>query len=306
MFFHRRKDGFRSKKSFTKNYFIKRRWGIMKNYFIFAVLICTVFLSACGGGGEGSSGTLSMAIADAKPALPTGILQVFVTIDEVSVHSSGGDWVSLPLAQTPFTIDLMQFSNGRTTQLVPQAALPSGKYTQVRLGVKSATIVTDTGQQVPVTIASGDLKTDQNFNFDVTGGGAVALTVDFDLSRSLVATGSGTYKLKPVLHLVSTAEAATITGSIAAATFGAENQVTIIVTKDSDNSGSLTPGDEAYTRLVITKDPSGPTPFSIYWLVPNQSYIVEIQIGGTTKTLAVAGAGLPAAVVYSLNSGNPI
>jgi hypothetical protein len=269
-----------------------------------------VFLSACGGGGGGttsSSGTLSMAITDAKPALPAGIVQVLVTIDEVSVHKSGGDWISLPLAQTPFTIDLLQFTNGHTTQLVPETMLTAGMYTQVRLGVQSATIVTDTGSQIPVEIPSGNLKTAENFDFNVTGGGAVALTVDFDLSQSLVVTGSGSYMLKPVLHLVTTAEAATITGSIAAATFGAENQATIIVTQDNDNSGSITPGDEEYTRLVVTKGSSGPTSFSIFWLVPNQSYIVQVQIGGSTVySQAVPGSSLPAGAVFTLNSGNPI
>lgn len=283
----------------------------MKRYFLFAILVCGVFLSACGGGGGGgggsSSGSLSVAITDAKPALPPGIAQVFVTIDEVSVHKSGGKWISLSLAQTPFTIDLLQFTDGHTTQLVPQVKLTSGKYTQVRLGVESATIVTDTGDHIPVEIASGDLKTDKNFDFEVTGGGAVALTIDFDLSQSLVVTGSGKYKLKPVLHLVTTAEAATITGSIAAATYGAESQATVIVTQDNDNSGNLTLGDEEYTRLVVAKGPSGPTAFSIYWLVPDQSYIVEVQIGGVTVyTQAVANTSLPPAAVYSLNSGNPI
>ncbi len=283
----------------------------MRKCFLFAVLICGLCLSACGGGGgggdSGSSGSLSVAITDAKPALPSGVAHVFVTINEVSVHQSGGDWISLPLAQTPFTIDLLQFSDGRTTQLVPQVTLTSGKYTQVRLGVQSATIVTDTGQQIPAEIASGDLKTDKNFDFDVTGGGAVALTVDFDLSQSIVATGSARYKLKPVLHLVRTAEAATITGSIAAATFGAQTQATIIVTLDSDNSGGLTPNDEEYTRLVVAKGASGPTSFSIFWLVPNQTYIVQVQIGaGIVYSQTVLKGSLPPAAVFPLNGGNPI
>jgi hypothetical protein len=280
----------------------------VKKSWLFAALACVVFISACGGGGGGSSsGTLSIAITDAKPTLPAGIVQVLVTIDEVSVHQSGGDWIPLPLAQTPFTIDLLQFADGHTTQLVPQVALTSGKYTQVRLGVQSATIVTDTDERIPVEIPSGNLKTDKNFDFDVTGGGAVDLTVDFDLSQSLVVRGSGQYQLKPVLHLVSTAEAATITGGIAAATFGLETQATIIVTQDNDNSGTITPGDAEYTSLVVDKATSDPTPFSIYWLVPDQSYIVQVQIGGSVVyTEAVSAASLPAGTVFALKSGNPI
>jgi hypothetical protein len=288
---------------------------MMKKYFLFAVLVFGLFLPACGGGGGGdgggssttSSGALSLALTDARPALPANIEQVLVTIDEVSVHQSGGGWISLSLAQTPFTVDLLQFTAGHTTQLVPQAPLTAGHYTQVRLGVQSATIVTGTGQRIPMEIASGDLKTDKNFDFDVAGGGAVALTVDFDLSQSIVATGAGTFRLRPVLHLVTTAEAATITGSIQPATFGAGNQATIIVTHDINNSGTITTGDEEYTRLVVDKGSSGPTSFSIFWLIPNQSYIVEVQVGGSTVySQSVAGASLPTAAVYPLNNGNPL
>ncbi len=273
----------------------------MKKFYLLVVLICGIFISACGGGGGGgggssSSGSLSIAITDAKPALPAGVNHVFVTIDEVSVHASGGNWVSLPLAQTPFTIDLLQFTNGSTTQLVPPVTLQPGHYTQVRLGVQSATVVTDT-QQIPAEIPSGNLKTDKNFDFDVTGGGSVALTFDFDLSQSLVAKGSGGYMLKPVLHLVSTAAAATITGSIKAATYGQDTQATIIVTQNG----------EEYTRLIVDKGSADPTPFSIFWLVPNQSYTVEVQIGSSTVYSETVPAGsLPAGAAYALNGGNPI
>jgi len=290
-----------------------KKHRLMKTALLSALcLIFGILFSACGGGGgggssTGSSGSLSVAITDAKPALPAGIVKVLVTIDEVSVHQPGGEWTSLPLAETPFTIDLLQYSDGKTTQLVPKTTLSSGKYTQVRFGVQSATVVTDTGERIPVEVPSSNLKTDKNFDLAVTGGGAVALTIDFDLSQSLVATGSDKYKLKPVLHIVSTAEAASITGSISAGTFGAETEATIVVTQDNDNSGTLTPGDEEYTRLIVTKGTTDPTAFSIYWLVPNQAYIVDVQIAGSSVySEVVAGASLPAAAVFTLNSGNPI
>jgi hypothetical protein len=280
----------------------------VKRSFLFVILACVVVLFACGGGGGGSfSGTLSMAITDAKPALPAGIVQVLVTVDEVSVHRSGGGWTSLPLAQTPFMIDLLEFSDGNTTKLVPQVTLASGKYTQVRLGVQSAMIITDTGAQIPVEIVSSDVKTDKNFDFEVTGGGAVVLTVDFDLSQSLVAIGSNQYQLKPVLHIVTTTEAATIAGSISDTTFGTKNQATIIVTQDNDNSKTISSGDMEYTRLLVDKGSSDPTPFSIYWLIPDQVYIVQVQIGGSiVNSEAVSAASLPPAAVFDLNSGNPI
>jgi hypothetical protein len=231
-------------------------------------------------------------ITDAKPKLPPGATHVFVTFDEVSVHKAGGDWISLPVVPpAPHTIDLLQFSNGGTTQLVPPVQLTSGKYTQLRLGVTGGSIVFDTNddgkddETVPLEVPSDSLKTDKNFEFEVHGGGAVDLTVEFDLSQSIVVTGSGKYKLKPVLHINYTEEAATIRGSIPAAAFGSATEATVTVwwdkkeppdTPDAKPSCSLNDADEIYTQVVVEKaDPN----FEIFWLVPNEAYIVEIDVG---------------------------
>ncbi|MDH5202899.1 MAG: DUF4382 domain-containing protein [Nitrospirota bacterium] len=275
-------------------------------YLVFAIAI---FLSGCGGGGggngSGSSGTVSMNIADAKPMLPPGTEHVFITFDEVSVHKAGGEWTSLPLAKTPYTIDLLQFSDGKSTQLVPPVTLESGKYTQIRIGVTSAEIWIN-GVPYPVNIPSDKLRTDKEFEFNVIGGGAVNLTVDFDLSQSIVVTGSGTYQLKPVLHIIQTQEAATIQGSIKASTFGSFTEAVVIVIWDKDNSGTVTAGDEEYTRIRVEKG-SDPTPFSIYWLVPNQSYIIQIEIGGSKiYEEFVVSTKLQAGAVFLLNSGSAI
>jgi hypothetical protein len=284
----------------------------MKTASLLVMLAAAIFLSSCGGGGGGgngvvaTTGSLSVALTDAKPVLPERVEKVRVTINEVSVHQSGGGWTSVTLTQNPFTVDLLQFAEGRTTQLVPPVSIASGHYTQVRLGVSSAVVVIN-GVDHPMEIPSDSLKTDKNFDFDVPNGGAVALTVDFDLSQSIVVQGSGTYRLKPILHLVSTTEAAKITGSIARETFGSENSAMVIVTVDSDSSGDLATTDEEYTRVTVDKDSSGPSQFSIFWLVPNQSYIVQVVVDGDViYTEFVGSSSLPTGAIYPLHSGNPI
>ncbi len=288
----------------------------MKVSCLIMAIVTAFFLAGCGSGGDGggssaSTGTVSMAITDAKPALPAGVEKVIVTIDEVSIHRSEGGWTSLTLAQNPFTIDLLQFSGGGTTQLVPQTTLLAGHITQVRLSVKEATIIID-GVSHAMEVPSDSLKTDKNFDFDITGGGAVNLTVDFDLSQSIVVTGSGTYKLKPVLHLVKTEEAATIRGGIASSTFGntnADNFATVVVTLDKDNSGSITTGVEEYTRVIVEKPVSGNATFDIFWLVPNQRYVVRVWIGddlAANPKLTEAVGPTVAGAIYNINGGNPI
>ena len=234
----------------------------------------------CGGGGGSSNGsstgTVSLSMTDAKPMLPANVTNCFVTIDEVLVHTSGGAWKSLPMVQTPYTIDLLEFTDGSTTQFVPPVALESGKYTQIRLSVTNAVLRFDnsgTIEDVTLTIPSENLKTDQNFDFDVTESAAVNITVDFDLSKSIVVegpAGNPTYKLKPVLHLVNTDEAATIEGFIANTSFAG----TYVVISVADSTG------QEYTKVQVDKyttNGANDTPYSIFWLVPNQAYTVQIN-----------------------------
>jgi hypothetical protein len=257
----------------------------MKNLksIVFAISLLSLAITfGCGGGGGGSdsgssgTGTISMSMTDAKPMLPAGVTNCFVTIDEVLVHSSGGGWQSLPMARTPYTIDLLQFTEGLTTEFVPPVALPSGKYTQVRLSVVNAKIRfnNDPNDEVDLKIPSENLKTDQNFDVSVDESAAVDITIDFDLSKSIVVegpAGNPSFKLKPVLHLVETAEAATIEGFIANSAFPAGGYVIISVL---DSTG------QEYTTVQVDKDTTpgaSETSYAIFWLVPDQAYTVEIN-----------------------------
>ena len=176
----------------------------------------SMFLLGCGGD-DSETGSLSIRITDAKPLLEVDAIQALVTFDEVRAHSAGGGWVSLPMAQSPHTIDLLQFIDGNSTQLVPPVQLEPGKYTQLRLGITAGSLVTAEGEE-PLEIPSENLKTNKNFDFHVDSGEAVDLMVDFDLSQSIKPKQDG-YQLKPVLHLNETQRAAQIRGSIAASTF---------------------------------------------------------------------------------------
>lgn len=277
------------------------------------VISSLMIFAACSGGGgggtTGGTGTLSMSITDAKPVLPARATNLFVTFEEVLVHKSGGSWTPLPLVETPYTIDLLQFQDGNTTELVSPTKLDSGKYTQVRIVVSSATIrfdYDDYTEDQPVKVPSENLKTDKNFIFNVPDASAVDIIVHFDLSKSLVVTGpaqSPSYKLKPVLHLFDDPqEAATIEGSIADSAFGASEKATVTVIAESNQ--------EEYTKVEVTKSATpDPTEFSIFWIVPNQSYTVEIDLDQDDLIDCdefVEDIDLPEGALFELNDGNAI
>jgi hypothetical protein len=206
---------------------------------------------------------------------------------------------------------LLRFSDGNSREFVPPVSLEAGKYTQLRLVVIDADIVID-GITYPLTISSNDLKTDKNFDFDVVGGGAVTITIDFDLSKSIVVTGPDEYKLKPVLHIVETYAAATIEGHIAPGSFNDPEDAVVKVFLDTDESGGLNEGDEEYTAITVAKmSDVDPTPFRIFWLVPLADYAVAIDFDTTLAGFEfdefVIGADLGTGVTYNdLNGGNPI
>jgi len=150
----------------------------MKVHKLFIYLLVAasfLMITACGGGGGDSagSGELAIDITDAKPMLPEGVTNFWVTFTDVLVHKPGGGWISLPLTgDLPSnTIDLLQFHSGETTELVPPVLLESGKYTQIRLVIESATIRFDSDDPedppTPVEIPSEHLKTDKNFIVEV-------------------------------------------------------------------------------------------------------------------------------------------
>ena len=265
---------------------------------LFVVLMVPWLLLSCGDE-DSSKGTLSMNITDARPLLPADTQNVYITFDEVLVHRSGGSWSSAPMAETPYTIDLLQFSDGASTSLVPPVQLETGKYTQIRLGILSGSIVIGE-EEYPLEVPSDSLKTDKNFDFGVESGGAVNLVVDFDLSQSIVES-SGEYHLKPVIHLNEAQTAATIQGSIAADTFEVDTEV-------FDAIVTVTNGDEVYTQVVASQaDPGAATDFRIYWLVPNQEYQVDVEVNGVSVYQeTVSAASLDPGSTFVLNSGTDI
>jgi len=292
----------------------------LKFFSLFCLVPLLMFIVACedGGGGSSDSGTVSMSVTDAKPLLPENVTNLFVEFSEVRVHKPGEGWIALDLVESPYTIDLLQFRNGNTTELVPPAKLGSGKYTQVRIGVDSATMrfeIKDGAGNVigtedrTVEIPSENLKTDKNFTIDVGSDSAMDIVIHFDLSMSVVVSGNAsnpTYKLKPVMHLFEDPlQAATIHGSIDNSSFGDSGKATIVLIAQSDG--------QEFTRVEVSKSTDAEsTDFDIYWVVPNESYTVQIDLNQDDETIDidceefVENINLEAGEIFELNEGQPI
>jgi hypothetical protein len=143
-----------------------------------------------------STGKVSIMVKD----LPEDWTHINVTFSEASIHqasdANNSGWHNLTLTRQ--TIDLASLVN--ISELLASDNVGPGKYTQVRIVVESVVGTMIDGSVVNFTVPSGVLKTNHPFN--VTAGQTTTLTLDIDLSHSIVHNSSG-WIFKPVLGSVT-------------------------------------------------------------------------------------------------------
>jgi hypothetical protein len=142
------------------------------------------------------TGRVSILVKDS----PDDWDHVNVTFSEVSIHAADAGnesgWRNLDIQNG--TIDLASLTN--VSELLASGKVPAGKYTQIRIVVVSAVGTMEDGTVVNFTVPSGELRTTHPFN--VTADHTETLTLDFDLSESIIHNSSG-WIFKPVLGSIS-------------------------------------------------------------------------------------------------------
>jgi hypothetical protein len=143
-----------------------------------------------------SLGSVSIMVKD----LPDDWTHINVTFSQASIHQASDEnnssWHNLTLTRQ--TIDLASLVN--ISELLASGDVGPGKYTQIRIVVEAVVGTMNDGSTVNFTVPSGVLKTNHPFN--VTAGKTTTLTLDIDLSRSIVHNSSG-WIFKPVLGSVT-------------------------------------------------------------------------------------------------------
>lgn len=183
--------------------------------------LLAVVVAGCGGDGGGSTqpGVLGVSITDA-PAC--GFDAVNVTVSKVQVHQSdnasenAAGWTDITL-NPPRKINLLDLNDptqpNRALESLGETPLKPGQYTQLRLVLvpnsggppfaNSVVLSTQPNNEIaldtPSAVQSGIKLIHQ---FTVGSGQRVDLLLDFDACKSIVQTGNGTYKLKPVIKVI--------------------------------------------------------------------------------------------------------
>ena len=203
------------------------------------VILSGAALAACGGGGSDSDGSKSSATGRVKLSLTDAPVdqadEIWVQFRAVEFKPENGEPVLHEFrdgsgAFAPRRVNLLPLQDGRTTILIDDLELEAGNYQWLRLIVDNEPNVRDSylmveGNECELRIPSGDesgLKLVGGFALPENG--SLALTVDFDLRKSIRRPpgqqGTGTnctqaYLMKPVLRLVRDSSAGAITGTVA-------------------------------------------------------------------------------------------
>jgi uncharacterized protein DUF4382 len=188
-------------------------------------------LAACSGGGGGGNetGRLSLAITDAPVDDASSVV---VQFSGVAFKRAGSAPETVQnLTPSPRQLDLLQYQEGRAALLLDGVTLPAGDYEWIRLivddetGVRDSYITLTGGEECELTVPSGaESGLKLNRGFTLPADGSVALTIDFDLRKSIHAPpgqqGAAEactqgYLMRPTLRIVDDANVGAIAGHVA-------------------------------------------------------------------------------------------
>lgn len=199
------------------------------------VALISLLLAAC-------EGELQIRLTDA-PADDATAVNIEITGVELLTEAGAAETYEFDEART---INLTDLTGGRTVTLVSDDDTPGGTYTGVRLlinaaaGTSDSTITLSDGGEFPLVLSSaGGGSRSVSRNFTVEEDERTALTIDFDLRRSILEpTGTSTdYRLAPRLRLVLDDDAGALSGTVAEAS---------ITDADCDNGGNNDIGNVVY------------------------------------------------------------
>ncbi len=233
---------------------------------------------------QSSTGTMQVSMIDS----PAAYDQVNIVVDSVQAHIATSDSTSgwMTLNRVSKTYDLLKLVNGANA-VIGQAAVPVGRYSQIRLYIGSGSTVVVNGVSKPLNTPSGSqsgvkLNVDATIQPDIT----YVLTIDFDANRSIVTTGNPsnpTYTLKPVIRAVATATTGTIAGSVSPAS----TKPTIWGYASVDSVSTATDSTGAFKLLALK-----PATYAVY-IAPKDTLYRDTTITNVAVTAGVT-TNLPA------------
>jgi hypothetical protein len=210
-----------------------------------------------------------------------------VTSPEVSSSASGRLRVYLvdaPAAYEAVNISVVRVEVHRESSdstagwyVLGDTMLPPGSYSQIRLIIGDGSNIVVNGSSHPLEIPSGPqtgLKLIHSFV--IVPYALYEVIVDFDAGRSIVVTGNGRYKLKPVLR----AQARQISGDIEGSVLPAVARSTVTTAVGLDTVSTYADTTTGYFRVRALPEGS-----YVLWISPADTATYrDTTVAGVTVT----------------------
>lgn len=193
----------------------------MKKYFVILFLLAlAIFISGCISilptleeePITPGKGRLEIYLTDLSEKYKANDTETYVainiTIYKIQVHLAGdseegeGEWIEWELLE-PTEYNLIELKD--VFVLLSGSELNSGKYTQIRLFITNPNILLNEGvEYITLIIPSAEQTGIKLIHpFEIIEGEETELTIDFDAEKSIIKTGNGSYKLKPVIKVIT-------------------------------------------------------------------------------------------------------
>lgn len=201
-----------------------------------------VVLSACGGDdGDDTppspiapnSGFLTLRMTDAPVDDAAEVVIVFTGVE---LQRGPASTINIDF-DTPRSLDLLQFRDGKTANLLEGHPVLPGEYEWLRLKISAeqnlqngSRIRLRDGRQFPLFIPSGaESGLKLNRRFTVAQGGFTRLIIDFDLRKSIVAPPglAPNWILRPSLRLIDELQYGGLVGTVDVAALATTQQSTV-------------------------------------------------------------------------------
>lgn len=175
--------------------------------FVLSIIMIGLLMNSCSDESE-KSYPVAIKMTDA----PGPYDAVLIDLQGVEITGSGGETVTLNAKKGVY--DLLELSNGVST-LIATDTLATSKIEQIRLILGTNNTIVLGGVSYPLSTPSADqsglkLQVHQTLQQGIM----YEILLDFDANKSIVTTGNGTYKLKPVIRTIQSAVSGSIKGKI--------------------------------------------------------------------------------------------
>jgi hypothetical protein len=285
----------------------------------FTALAVAALASACGGGSSPTTGRVSVSLTD----MPVDHAEQVVIAVSGAAFKPEGSAPEQVVDFSPRSIDLLQYQNGQTAVLLHDTPMEAGRYQWLRLmidtepNVRDSYIVID-GQECELNVPSGaETGLKMHRPIDVPAAGSLALTVDFDLHKSIhsppgqasgaCATG---YALRPSLRLVNDADVGAIDGTVsfASGTVPTDCMPTVylyegsVIPDDSEDETATSPDvDPVVVASVEIPDGSVTGTFQAAF-IPAGNYTAAFTCGEDTEADEMLTFVPPGGVPVTVNN----